>query len=100
MSVMIIVSNRIVFESRTVLESELEDICSEDHTSLDNSPFLPSFNKKPSPFATSKTMFETSEKGKVCYCIVVVIFSVCVRVCVCACVSVCLCICLSVGVCV
>ena len=69
-----------MFESRTVLESELEDdICSEDHTSLDDSPFLPSFNKKPSPFATSKTMFETSETGKVCYC--TVIFCVCQSVC-------------------
>ena len=34
---------------------------------MDDSSFLPSFNKKPSPFATSKTMFETNEAGKVCY---------------------------------
>ena len=83
-----------MFESRTVLESELEDdICSEDHTSLDDSPFLPSFNKKPSPFATSKTMFETSETGKVCYCNAVVILSLCVSV------PVHLSVCLSVFVC-
>ena len=52
-----------------MLESELEDdLCTEDHTSMDDSSFLPSFSKKPSPFATSKTMFETSETGKVCSC--------------------------------
>ena len=56
---------RIVFEARTVLESELEnDLCTEDHTSMDDSSFLPSFSKKPSPFATSKTMFENSETVK------------------------------------
>ena len=85
---------RIVFESRTVLESELEDdICGEDHTSMDDSSFLPSFNKKPSPFATSKTMFETSEAGKVCYYTVVLIFDVCVCVCVCVHVRVRACVC-------
>ena len=61
--------NRIIFESRTVLESELEDdLCTEDHSSVDDYSFLPSLNKKPSPFATSKTMFEINETGKVfCY---------------------------------
>jgi len=60
--------NRIEFESRVVLESELEDdLCTEDQASMDDSSFLPSFNKKPSPFATSKTMFETKEAGNVCY---------------------------------
>ena len=61
--------NRIIFESRTVLESELEDdLCTEDCSSMDDSSFLPSFNKKPSPFATSKTMFEINETGKVFCC--------------------------------
>ena len=51
-----------------MLESELEDdLCTEEHNAMDDSSFLPSFNKKPSPFATSKTMFETNETGKVSY---------------------------------
>ena len=64
-----------------MLESELEDdLCTEDHTSMDDSSFLPSFSKKPSPFATSKTMFETSETGKVCIVIIIIIVVVVVIV--------------------
>ena len=40
---------------------------------MDDSSFLPSFSKKPLPFATSKTMFETSETGKVCIIIIIIV---------------------------
>ncbi|XP_065883382.1 autophagy-related protein 2 homolog B-like isoform X2 [Dysidea avara] len=49
---------RLVMEIQTVVKSQLEDDpCAEEKNSLDDY-FMPSFNKKPSPFATSKTMFE------------------------------------------
>jgi len=52
-------------EVQTVVKSQLEDDSCVEEKSLDDY-FMPSFNKKPSPFAASKTMFEV-EADKVQY---------------------------------
>jgi len=54
-------------EVQTVIKSQLEDDpCVEEKNSLDDY-FIPSLNKKPSPFAASKTMFELeADKVKSC----------------------------------